>query len=96
MKLSTVFTTASAMIVGAGILRSFFLLFIGILFVIVMFAYHRTMNVAPNRQNKSFVKSMLKASRRRRIKQRGEARKKLMREKFAKPRPLRMFIPFFI
>lgn len=64
------------------------------LVVVLLIAYLATMNGST--RNKSFFGSLMNSIRKKKLKQRIEGRKKLIRQKFIKPKPLRLFVPFFI
>ena len=78
----------------AVLFKSLFLFYALLIIAILFIAYYVTMNGTSSKR--SFFGSLMIAARKRRVKQRTESRKKLMREKFIKPKPMRLFIPFFI
>ena len=82
------------LLLAAILFKSLFLLYCFFLIVALLIACYATMNGTGKK--KSFFGSLMIALRKRKIKQRTEARKRLIREKFIKPKPLRLFIPFFI
>ena len=94
MKANLLILATILLFLAAVLFKSLFFLFYLFLVVILLIAYYITKNGSSTK--KSFFGSLMIGIRKRRIKQRTEARKKLIREKFIKPKPLRLFIPFFI
>ncbi|MCK5548026.1 MAG: signal peptidase I [Thermoplasmata archaeon] len=94
MRANVFFVTASIIIFGTLLLKSMLFVYSLFLLTVLYVAYYAKAN--GHEPHKGVIAPLVKSYRRQRYKGRLKIRKRILKEKFLKPRPLRMFIPLMI